>query len=167
MYTPSSFKISDLTELHTHIRSHSFATLVTHSEKGIEATHLPLLLDADKGPYGRLIGHMARANKQWRTATEESLAIFAGPHAYISASWYETSGTVPTWNYTAVHAYGRLRVIEDSKTVHHILQRTAAVYERNNSVPWTYDASDPKFDSMLKEITAFEIEITRPSQVNN
>jgi transcriptional regulator len=161
MHVPSSFKVSDLAELHTHIRSHSFATLVTHGEKGIEATHLPLLLDADHGPYGRLVGHMAKANKQWRATTEESLAIFAGPHAYISASWYETPGTVPTWNYATVHAYGRLRVIEDGETVHNLLRRTAATYEQNNPIQWSYDASDPVFDDMLKEITAFEIEISR------
>ena len=161
MYTPKSFRVSDTTELHAYMRSFSFATLVTQGKGGMTATHLPILLDADVKPLGRLFGHMARANPQWRNIDGEALVIFPGPHAYISASWYETPGTVPTWNYVAVHAYGKLRTIEDRDTMHNILKLTVSTYERAMPQPWTYDASDPVFDNMRQEIIGFEIEISR------
>jgi transcriptional regulator len=84
MYVPASFKVSDADELHGFMRMHSFAMLVTQGKGGMTATHLPLLLDADAGPHGRLLGHMARANPQWRDVEGEALVIFAGPHAYVS-----------------------------------------------------------------------------------
>lgn len=161
MYIPSSFRVSDLAELHQHIRRYSFATLVTQGEAGLSATHLPLLLDSDSGRYGRLLGHVARANPQWRDVREEALVIFPGPHAYISASWYETSGTVPTWNYTTVHAYGAIEIIEDGAAVHDILKRLAAAYEAAKQEPWSYDDTDLTFDKMRHEIVAFQIEISR------
>src|SRR5689334_21322792 len=99
--------------MHEFIRRHSFATLVTISSSGPVASHLPLLLDAEAGPHGSLLGHMARANPQWRTAEGEALAIFLGPHAYVSPAWYGEPGTVPTWNYVAVHAYGTFRLVEE------------------------------------------------------
>ena len=100
-------------QTHAFIRSHGFATLFTHGENGMTATHLPLLLDPDAGPHGHLLGHMARANPQWKDIQGEALVVFSGPHAYVSPTWYETPGTVPTWNYVAVHAYGPLRLVED------------------------------------------------------
>jgi transcriptional regulator len=109
MYVPASFKMSDADELHGFMRAHSFAMLVTQGKGGMTATHLPLLLDADVGPNGRLLGHVARANPQWRDVEGEALVIFPGPHAYVSPTWYESPGTVPTWDYLAVHAYGVLR----------------------------------------------------------
>jgi transcriptional regulator len=161
MYNPSSFKITDQAEIHATMRSNSFAALVTQGKGGMVATHLPVLLESDFGTHGRLLGHMARANPQWRDVQDEALVIFPGPHAYVSASWYETPGTVPTWNYIAVHAYGIFRPIEDRDRLHDILRRTVAVYEGNKPQPWSYDASDPVFDRLLKEIVGFEIEITR------
>src|SRR5438045_687793 len=121
MYTRSLFKISNTAEIHAYMRSYSFAMLVTQGRDGMAATHLPILLDADAGPRGRLLGHMARANPQWKDLSGEALVIFPGPHAYVSASWYETPGTVPTWNYVAVHAYGTFQLIEDRDELHDIL----------------------------------------------
>jgi transcriptional regulator len=161
MYIPSSFKVADVGELHEYMRRYSFATLVTRGSGGMAATHLPILLDAEAGTRGRLLGHMARANPQWKDVEGEALVIFPGPHAYVSASWYETPGTVPTWNYVAVHAYGVFKLVEDREAVHDILGRTVSVYESGKPRPWTYDASDPTFDRMLKEIVGFEIGITR------
>lgn len=161
MYIPSSFKVSDTAEIRAYMRSYSFAMLVTQGAAGMTATHLPILLDSESGPHGRLLGHMARANPQWRDVVGEALVIFPGPHAYVSATWYATPGTVPTWNYVAVHAYGTLRLIEDGAQLHDILKRTAAVYEAGMPRPWTYDESDPMFDRMLREIVGFEIEISR------
>lgn len=161
MYVPASFKITDTAELHAFMRKHSFATLVTQGKGGMAATHLPLLLDADAGPHGTLLGHVARANPQWKTADGEALVIFPGPHAYISPTWYETPGTVPTWNYVAVHAYGALQLVEDSGGLHDILTRTVSVYERGMPEPWSYDVADPDIGGMLKAIVGFRIEVTR------
>src|SRR5438067_12583233 len=113
MYVPAAFAVTDTAKLHPFMRQNSFAVLTSHAGGGLIASHLPLLLDADAGPHGHLLGHMARANPQWRDVRGEVMAIFSGPHAYVSPSWYEEEGTVPTWNYVAVHAYGTFRVVED------------------------------------------------------
>ena len=161
MYTPASFQMSDAVEVYAFMRKHSFATLVTRGEGGMTASHLPLLLDDGAGPHGTLLGHMARANPQWRDVADEALAIFHGPHAYVSPSWYETPGTVPTWNYVAVHAYGPLQLVEDRDGLHDILTRTVSVHERRMPEPWSYDLADPDIDNMLKAIVGFRIEIGR------
>jgi transcriptional regulator len=161
MYIPASFQVTDSAEIHAFMRKHSFAMLVTQGEGGMTATHLPLLLDADAGPHGTLLGHMARANPQWRDVAGEALAIFPGPHAYVSPAWYESPGTVPTWNYVAVHAYGAVQLVEDRDSLHDILTRTVSVYERRMPEPWSYDVADPDIDTMLKAIVGFRIEISR------
>jgi transcriptional regulator len=161
MYTPSSFKISDTAEIHDHMRRYSFAVLVTNGSGGMVATQLPILLDADASPHGRLIGHMARANQQWRDVQGEALVIFPGPHTYVSPTWYQDPGTVPTWNYVTVHAYGAFQPVEDRGAVHGILKRLVTVYEGSMLQPWSYDPDDPVFDKMLREIVGFEIAINR------
>ncbi|WP_165251521.1 FMN-binding negative transcriptional regulator [Paludisphaera soli] len=161
MYTPASFAMSDPSEIHAFLRQNGFALLVTRGGGGLTATHLPLLLDAEAGPRGTLLGHMARANPQWRDVEGEALAVFSGPHAYISPTWYEAPGTVPTWNYAAVHAYGTLRLVEDRDGLHDILTRTTAFYERAMPRPWSYDVDDPDIDKMLRAIVGFRIEIAR------
>jgi transcriptional regulator len=161
MYVPASFRMDDPAALCAFLRRHSFATLVTRAGGGMEATHLPLLFDAESGPHGRLLGHMARANRQWRDVEGEALAVFSGPHAYISPTWYETPGTVPTWNYVAVHAYGTLRLVEDRDGLRDILRRTVEAYESPMPRPWSYDEDDPDVEKMLGAIVGFEIEIAR------
>jgi transcriptional regulator len=135
------------------------------SQEGSEpvASHLPLLLDPNAGPNGRLIGHMARANSQWRSAAGQSvLVIFAGPHAYISPSWYEADSVVPTWNYAAVHAYGRLRLIENSVAVLGIVRQMVTRYEGSRETPWSLDSQPAEFiERMLAAIVGFEIDIER------
>src|SRR6476620_10303297 len=109
MYLPKSFQIEDLGELHAFILAHNFASLITQHQGAPFATHLPFLLDAERGPHGTLLAHMARANPQWRgfASGQPALVIFQGPHTYISPSWYEPiAPSVPTWNYATVHAYG-------------------------------------------------------------
>jgi transcriptional regulator len=161
MYIPAAFQTSDPSELHAFMRAQSFALLVTQGKAGMVASHLPLLLDADAGPHGALFGHMARANPQWRDVEGEALAIFHGPHVYVSPTWYESPGTVPTWNYVAVHAYGPLRLVEDRDGLYDILSRSVAVFERGMPKPWSFDKSDPDIDKMLKAIVGFRIEISR------
>ncbi len=113
MYLPPHFKEESPQKLQAAIREAPFAALVTQGTAGMEATHLPLMLDPARGPHGTLIGHIAKANPQWKTASPDldALAIFQGPQTYITPSWYatkrETGKVVPTWNYVAIHAYGR------------------------------------------------------------
>src|ERR1700712_4406415 len=112
MYVPAAFREADTDALHALIRAHSFGTLVPLVGGQLFATPLPFLLDAKRGEYGTLVAHLARPNPHWRAfvatpvGAPQSLAIFGGPHAYISPRWYATELSVPTWNYTVVHAYG-------------------------------------------------------------
>jgi transcriptional regulator len=122
VYLPAAFAESDRAKLHGLIRRYSFAILTSRGEDGLIASHLPLLLDADAGPHGQLLGHMARANPQWRDVRGQVMAVFSGPHAYVSPSWYEEEGTVPTWNYVAVHAYGTFQVVQERSHLLDILR---------------------------------------------
>lgn len=163
MYTPSSFEETDLNKLHDFIEQHSFATLVSGSECDIHASHLPLLLDRDGGSHGRLVGHMARANPQWRdAATGSALSIFHGPHAYISPTWYQDKNVVPTWNYVAVHATGKLKIVDDRSGISEIVRRYVDVYEAGLPTPWSIDSADADFiDGLIDSVVGFEITIDR------
>jgi transcriptional regulator len=161
VYVPTAFAESDTARLHDFMRRNSFALLTSHGECGLMASHLPLLLEPDVEPHGRLLGHMARANLQWRFVRGEVMAVFSGPHAYISPSWYEEDGTVPTWSYVAVHAYGVFSPVEDRDELLAILQRSVQVYEGSRPEPWPFDPSAEHVDKMLKAIIGFRIKITR------
>jgi transcriptional regulator len=124
------------------------------------ASHLPFLLDSDVGDNGTLMGHMARANPQWtQIAGQTALALFSGPHAYVSPTWYQADHVVPTWNYVAVHAYGTVEVIEDSKAILDIVQKSVAQYERPMMQPWSFDESAPFIERLLAQIVGFRIQI--------
>lgn len=116
MYLPESFAERDPDKLHAFIREHSFATVISSDGDGLTASHIPLLLETGSGN-GVLIGHLARANQQWRLfdGNHETLIVFQGPDAYVSPAWYETELSVPTWNYAAVHAYGFPSVVDDGR----------------------------------------------------
>jgi transcriptional regulator len=104
---------------------------------------------------------MARANPQWRDVEGEVLVVFSGPHVYISPSWYEAEGTVPTWNYVAVHAYGTFHVVEDRESLLDILHRLVQIHEGTRPVPWIFDESAGHVETLLKSIVGFRIEVTR------
>jgi transcriptional regulator len=161
VYIPAAFAETDTAKLHGFMSRHSFAVLTSHGQDGLVASHLPLLLDAAAGPRGLLLGHMARANPQWRDVRGEVMAVFSGPHAYVSPSWYEEGGTVPTWNYVAVHAYGTFHAVEDRDGLLDILRRSVRTYEGPRPEPWAFDESEPHVERMLKAIVGFRIEITR------
>ena len=165
MYTPAHFAEADLGKLHAAIEAYSFATLVCEHDGELTASHLPLLLKREggtTGQFGTLLGHMAKANRQWEQAAgKEVLAIFAGPHTYISPTWYEDEKTVPTWNYVAVHAYGRLELVKDSQEKLDILRQTVDVYERSMPVPWTIPDSSQYLTRLLDQIVAFQIPLGR------
>jgi transcriptional regulator len=164
MYTPAHFAEADVGKLHAAIEAYSFATLVSQQDGELTASHLTLLLkrEGGTGQLGTLVGHMAKANSQWEQAAgQEVLAIFAGPHAYISPSWYEDEKTVPTWNYVAVHAYGRLELVKDSQEKLDILRQTVHVYERNMPVPWTVPEPSEFLARLVDQIVAFQIPLGR------
>ncbi len=161
MYVPAAFAVTDRARLHEFMGRYSFALLTSHGGGGLVASHLPLLLDADAGPHGHLLGHMARANPQWRDVRGEVMVVFSGPHAYVSPSWYGEAGTVPTWNYVAVHAYGTFHVVEDREGLLAILRRSVLAHEGPRPDPWTFDESGPHVEKLLEAIVGFRIEVTR------
>lgn len=164
MYVPEHFAETSLKALHDHIGRFGFATLVSDLEGAPFATHLPLLLDRERGPQGTLLGHMARPNPQWQgfDGTRQVLAIFHGPHAYVSPSWYPVERAVPTWNYAVVHAYGVPRLVEEPGKVRDMMEELVAVYEAGRDEPWTMDRPGERYiEGMLEGIAAFEIPIDR------
>jgi transcriptional regulator len=163
MYIPASFRIDEPTKLAAFIDQHSFATLVTSDGNAPFATHLPLRLLRNEGERGTLVGHLARGNPQWQhfASEREVLAMFQGPHSYISPSWYTVFEAVPTWNYAAVHVYGIPRVIDDRNRIDAVLNDLISVYESGFENPWSPQLSEDYRDKMVKAIVAFEIPIIR------
>ncbi|HEY7688219.1 MAG TPA: FMN-binding negative transcriptional regulator [Dongiaceae bacterium] len=168
MYVPPHFAEARLPVLQDFIAHHPFATLVTLNGGALVANHLPLLYDPAPAPHGKLIGHLARANNQWRNpdAGLEALAIFSGPQAYVSPSWYvtkaETGKVVPTWNYAAVHAYGALRIIEDTAWLRDLVGRLTERHEAGRAQPWKVeDAPDSFVQAQLKGIVGVELTVSR------
>ncbi|AZV95080.1 FMN-binding negative transcriptional regulator [Kerstersia gyiorum] len=142
MYTPKAYVENDLDVLHEHMRLWSFATLVTSGANGVQATHLPFLLE-EGGPEGLgiLTTHLARANPQSQDllAGAPALVIFQGPHAFVTPSWYVNQMTFPTWNYTAIHARGQPELIEDPEDIHELLRETVAIYDTPLGGNWRFD----------------------------
>jgi transcriptional regulator len=168
MYTPKAFEVTDLALLHAAMKQSELATLVTMTTHGLVATHLPLLLDETKGEYGTLAGHVSRANLQWRETdtNAEALIIFLGPDTYVSPSWYpakqETGRVVPTWNYAAIHVYGRLTFYEDPEWLRNMVTELTKRHEASFPAPWQVtDAPAVYIDSQLKAIVGFEFRILR------
>jgi transcriptional regulator len=164
MYTPKQFAVDDLAELSAFMQHYNFAVLVTALEGQLMATHLPFMLDTERGEHGTLIAHMARANPQWQAFNREQevLVIFSGPHAYVSPSWYEAAPTnVPTWNYTAVHAYGVPTIIDDHEAVYAMLGQLVHEHEAHFQHPWSMQSSEDSIRNLISAIVAFEIPITR------
>lgn len=161
MYIPSAFVESDSQKLLEFIDHHSFGTLISRIEDVPFATHLPMLVDRTNAAT-TLIGHTARANPQCAASAEQTvLAIFSGPHSYISPAWYASDSVVPTWNYVAVHVYGKLHLIENQDDLFEIVDRMTNHYEQSNSVPWTFDGSTTYADRLLSQIIGFRLEIER------
>lgn len=160
LYTPNHFIGSDADAL-ALMREHSFATLITTAGAEPQITHLPLLWE-EGGAHGVLLGHMARANPQWQAfAQGHTIAVFHGPHAYISPSWYaQPAQNVPTWNYATVHVHGVPQLIEDAADKLALIDRTTALFESGNATPWTREVSGERLDKMLGAIVAFRMPIT-------
>lgn len=168
MYLPSAFRQDDLAELHAQLQASPFALLTSAGAAGVQASHLPLLLEPGEGEFGTLYGHFARANPHWRDLQggAEALAVFSGPDAYISPGWYpakaEHGKVVPTWNYIAVHARGPVELIEKPERLLQIVSRLSDQHESGRERPWAVsDAPREYIDSMLRAIVGFALPIRR------
>ncbi|WP_112192790.1 FMN-binding negative transcriptional regulator [Pseudomonas sp. LG1E9] len=168
MYTPRAFAIDDLPEIQQLIQHARLAQVVTFGEQGLQASHLPLLLNPDEGPNGTLYGHLAKANPQWRDLQNgsDALVIFAGADAYISPAFYpakaEHGKVVPTWNYIAVHAYGKAEVFTDAERLLALVSALTERHETGRAQPWAVsDAPADYIDGMLKAIVGFALPIKR------
>ena len=167
MYVPPAFREDDLAALHGTMRGARLGNLVTATGEGVMATPLPLFLAADEGPHGTLYGHLARANPQWRLpAVGEAMALFMGPDAYVTPSWYpskqEHHRVVPTWNYVAVHAYGSAEFFEDADRLLDLVTQLTDLHERPRAQPWAVaDAPTDFVRAQLKGIVGLRLPITR------
>ena len=167
MYVPPAFKDDDLDSIRSIIRDARLASLVTATAEGPIATPLPFFLEESEGEYGTLYGHLARANPQWKLPpVGEALAIFNGPEAYVTPSWYatkqETGKVVPTWNYIAVHAYAALRRRDDPEFLRPHLEALTRKHESSRPRPWhVSDAPADFIDQQMKAIVGVELRIDR------
>ena len=166
MYVPELFSENRLDVLHEAIRGAGLATLVSLTAEGLIASHVPLLLDPEPMPYGALLGHLARPNPQAQGAIGDALAIFLGPDAYVTPSWYatkrETGKVVPTWNYVAVHAYGKIEFFAEPDRLREHVTRLAQRHEAGRPNPWMpSDAPADFIAGMLRGIIGFRLTIAR------
>jgi transcriptional regulator len=163
MYVRTSHRPRSESDVLQVLEQHMFATLVTPSPDGLIASHLPFMMDPERGEHGTLLAHMARANPQSAAIgmDAEALVMFLGPHGYISPSWYEDRATAPTWNYVAVHCYGRTIRHSAEETLRNI-ERLIGVVEASSPRPWsTADLSEEEVNALLQNVVSFEIPVTR------
>ena len=169
MYLPGHFEETRLDELHRLVDEHPFGALVVRGPNGLDANHLPFLLEPSAGAHGRLLAHVARANPLWREARDgdEALVIFRAEDAYVSPNWYpskhEAHRQVPTWNYRVVHVHGTLAIRDDERFVRGVVARLTRVHEARtgSATPWRMgDAPADYLDRMLGAIVGIEVEIT-------
>lgn len=167
MYVPTAFREDDLAALHATISDARLANLVTATTEGLVATPLPLLLAPEEGPHGTHYGHVARANPQWKLPpVGEAMALFMGPDAYVSPSWYpskqEHGKVVPTWNYIAVHAYGPAEFFDDPDRLLELVTKLTDRHEGPRAKPWAVtDAPPPFVQAQLRGIVGLRMPILR------
>ncbi|MGI9335457.1 MAG: FMN-binding negative transcriptional regulator [Gammaproteobacteria bacterium] len=168
MYIPHAFEETRVDVMHDLMRRHPFATLVTCTQDGPGANHLPLLVESGPAPYGTLRGHVAKANPLWREGAGEQpvLAIFQGPQTYVSPSWYpskrEHGKVVPTWNYAVVHARGTLAVVDEPQALRAHVQALTTRHESGRRDPWQLsDAPEPFIEKLLGGIRGLVIQISQ------
>lgn len=160
IYIPKHFQEQDAERLHALIRADNFGTLISNGAGGIEVSHLPFLLDAGRNV---LRAHMARGNPQWKSLSTgaEVVAVFHGPHHYISPSWYVNHPSVPTWNYAVVHVTGNPRLIEDRGQLEAMVRNLVGNHEASSPVPWRMELPADYQEKMIAGIVGFEIDIIR------
>ena len=163
MYVPRQFSQDDTAVAHDLIRTNVFATLVTEISGRLDATHVPVVLDAQRGALGTLRFHLARANPASKALADkrEVLMVFTGPHTYISPDWYANENLVPTWNYAVVHAYGTPRTVDETELRHLLDDITASQEDGLAKKPWTTNKMPSDLvDKLCKAIVGFDLPIT-------
>jgi transcriptional regulator len=163
VYLPPAFTEKRPEVLIEHIEQYDFGLLVSHGSAGLAASHIPFLIERD-GEQLHLHGHLARPNPQVADLARggEVLAIFHGPHAYISPNWYAIGPSVPTWNYVDVHAYGTVQLVADAEWLRRFLVRLSERHEVLKPVPWrVQELPDTYVETMLKGIIGLDIAVTR------
>lgn len=165
MFQPSYFKQTDIKQMLAFVREYPMASIVTMSSNGLVGNHIPMLVIERDGQY-LLQGHVARANSTWQDMDEsvDALALFHGPNAYVSPSWYPSKKddpkTVPTWNYVAVHVTGKIKFFDDKIWLKKHLENLSDTHERRVNESWQLsDAPVDYIDKMLKAIVGVEISI--------
>lgn len=157
MYIPHSYKNENLNEVKAFLKNNSFGILVNQVEGKPWATHIPLELDVDEHGNDVLVGHLAKANPQWKSFNDNDtvLCIFNGPHSYISSSWYKEE-EVPTWNYIAVHVYGKIRILKEEEVLAS-MYKLVDKYETNSKHPLSLDYLSEKTMQQIKGVIGFRI----------
>ena len=161
MYVPKHNQSEDRAALLAYMRAYSFAALATSGAGGLMATHLPFVIEEEDGRI-TLLAHMARANPQWRdfSAAADALVIFMQPHAYVSPRHYDSRQNVPTWNYVAVHAYGRPALIEERTAKMELQQKLIRQYDPAYLAQMA-ELSESYLDAKLAAIVSFSLAVTR------
>ena len=162
LYVPRHFDAGDRVAIARLLHDHPFATLVTPTAGEPQLSHLPLLWVGDCEPFGTLLGHFARVNPHAAAAAAESIAIFHGPHAYVSPSWYaDPAAAVPTWNYAVVHAHGTIKLAREPAETRAILDVLIHRFESGRESPWQIGLDPAQMDAMVGAIVGFRMKIKR------
>ena len=160
------FHMTDAPAMQALVRAQPLATLVIAHAGALHANHVPLYLDPTRGPHGTLVGHVARANALWPLLPQQAVAVFHGPQAYVSPSWYPSKAAdgkqVPTWNYATAHAHGSLHAFDDTERLHAVLHTLSEQHEAHRPDPWRIDDAPPDYiDKMLRAIVGIELVVER------
>jgi transcriptional regulator len=163
------FQVHDDATLLSLVRAQPLATLVVAHGGALHANHVPLYLDPTPrtdAPHGVLVGHVARANAVWALLPQQAVAVFHGPQAYVSPSWYPSKAVdgkhVPTWNYATVHAHGRLSAFDDPARLRAVLHTLSEQHEAHRPDPWRIEDAPPDYiDKMLRAIVGIELVVER------
>ena len=160
------FQVTDPAAQQGLVQAQPLATLVVSHEGTLHVNHVPLYLDPSRGPHGTLVGHVGRGNGVWPLLPQQAVAVFHGPQAYVSPSWYPSKAIdgkqVPTWNYAAVHAHGALSAFDDPARLRAILHTLSEQHEAHRADPWRIDDAPPDYiDKLLRAIVGIELAVER------
>jgi transcriptional regulator len=163
LYIPQQFRVEDADVLLEFMSAHGFVDLLSAVDGDLQVSHVPVLTERGGDGSLRVTGHLARANPHWKVLDRASdvVAIFRGPHAYVSPGWYQNQPSVPTWNYAVVHAHGRVRMMDEAE-LHELVHELTARYEMSRARPWKLgDQPAAYVHSMLEHIVGFEMTVER------
>jgi len=161
LYIPKYFEINDLSLIKEFLNSYGFGLFINNVQEDLTATHLPFFYEANEGDKGTLYTHVARNNPQWQSLIPDKkvLAVFSGPHGYVSPSWYSSNPAVPTWDYIAMHIYAYPELIEDKEKLYHLLTKTSNFYENQNGTDWKPDFTGDYYQKLTQAIVGIKLKV--------